>query len=141
MNEVPEGAVQSFTVKDGTLSEAIANVSSGGNGPAYAAALPTGEIAVMNYGGGNGRFISTGPSDALFGAVLADITFPVPSNGTSHPHMALEFGNEVLVPDLVRTVFAISTLILFVPSGSRYDLASQSKRRFYNKRVYSSADW
>ena len=48
-NENTQGAIQSFVVKqDGSLSEAIATTSSGGNGPAFAIPLSTGEVAAMN---------------------------------------------------------------------------------------------
>lgn len=50
VNEVEEGAVQSFAIgSDGILSaDAIANISSGGNGPAHLLALSTGQVSVMN---------------------------------------------------------------------------------------------
>jgi hypothetical protein len=52
VNEVEEGAVQSFAIgADGILSaDAIANISSSGNGPAHLLALSTGEVSVMNVG-------------------------------------------------------------------------------------------
>ncbi len=48
-NENTDGALQSFFVKqDGSLTAAIGQTSSGGNGPAFAVPLSTGEVAVMN---------------------------------------------------------------------------------------------
>ena len=48
-NENTQGAIQSFVIKqDGSLSEVIATTSSGGNGPAFAIPLSTGEVAAMN---------------------------------------------------------------------------------------------
>ena len=48
-NENTEGALQSFFVKqDGSLTPALGHTSSGGNGPAFAVPLSTGEVAVMN---------------------------------------------------------------------------------------------
>ena len=51
------------------------------------------------YGSGNGFVIPTSPDALHFDADAATlITFPAP---VSHPHMVLEHGNEILVPDLV----------------------------------------
>ncbi|KAF8634767.1 hypothetical protein AX15_000728 [Amanita polypyramis BW_CC] len=98
VNEGPQ-ALQSFIVNEqGELSTAISTVPSGGGAPAFAVALSTGEVAVMNYFGGNGKFIPT--VGEIFFDVAPTITFPPPVNGTSHPHMALEYKDEVFVPDL-----------------------------------------
>ncbi|KAH9920007.1 putative isomerase YbhE [Epithele typhae] len=100
-NENTEGALQSFSVgQDGSLTAAISTASSGGNGPAFAIPLSTGEVATMNFGSGNGLFIPTqeDPLQLVSGSPL--ITFPPPTGGVSHPHMALEVGEEVFVPDL-----------------------------------------
>ncbi|KAL1944023.1 hypothetical protein VTO73DRAFT_3841 [Trametes versicolor] len=97
-NENTEGALQSFFVKqDGSLTAAIGQTSSGGNGPAFAVPLSTGEVAVMNFGSGNGLIIPTeaDPLEFTEGAPLISFNAPV-----SHPHMALEVGSEVFVPDL-----------------------------------------
>ncbi|KAJ3513530.1 hypothetical protein NLJ89_g2895 [Agrocybe chaxingu] len=102
VNEVAVGAVQSFSVSStGELSQAIDTVSSGGDSPAFATALSTGAVAVVNYFGGNGRIIPTSNS-VRFDNTAPIITFPI-INGpetVSHPHMVLEHRDEVLVPDL-----------------------------------------
>ncbi|KAI0777680.1 putative isomerase YbhE [Trametes elegans] len=97
-NENEQGAVQSFIVKqDGSLTAAIGQTSSGGNGPAFAVPLSTGEVAVMNFGSGDGLVIPTeeDPLEFTEGAPLISFDAAV-----SHPHMALEVGKEVFVPDL-----------------------------------------
>jgi 6-phosphogluconolactonase (cycloisomerase 2 family) len=105
VNQVATGALQSFEINtNGTLSAPIDTVSTGGDRPAFAAALSTGEVAVFNYNSGNGRIIPTSSSPLDFDDSVPKITFPLTStspSAVSHPHMALEHNNEVLVPDLV----------------------------------------
>jgi 6-phosphogluconolactonase (cycloisomerase 2 family) len=102
VNEVDDGALQSYCVNaNGTLSGAINTVKTGGKSPAFTTALSTGEVAVFNYGSGNGRIIPTTSSPLIFDDSAPEITFPLTSTGVSHPHMALEHKHEVLVPDLV----------------------------------------
>ncbi|KAI0653934.1 putative isomerase YbhE [Cubamyces menziesii] len=97
-NENTDGALQSFFVKqDGSLTPALGQTSSGGNGPAFAVPLSTGEVAVMNFGSGNGLIIPTEEDPLQFTEGAPLISFPAP---VSHPHMALEVGSEVFVPDL-----------------------------------------
>ncbi|KAI0360680.1 putative isomerase YbhE [Trametes cingulata] len=97
-NENTDGALQSFFVKqDGSLTAAVGQTSSGGNGPAFAVPLSTGEVAVMNFGSGNGLVIPTEEDPLQFTEGAPLISFPA---AVSHPHMALEVGSEVLVPDL-----------------------------------------
>ncbi|KAG6853999.1 hypothetical protein C0991_011656 [Blastosporella zonata] len=103
VNEVTEGALQSFTVDcNGSLSPPISTVSSGGDGPAFATALSTGAVAIFNYGSGDGRIVPTKLHDpTTFVDSAPVITFPAPlPPNVSHPHMALQHGTEVLVPDL-----------------------------------------
>jgi 6-phosphogluconolactonase (cycloisomerase 2 family) len=102
--------LQSFDINpDGSLAGPIDQVSSGGNGPAYAGVLSTGQVAVMNYGSGNGKIIPTTSDPLHFSQDASLITFPQP-NGVSNPHMALEHGSEVLVSDLVSVkLFDISS--------------------------------
>ncbi|KAF5381803.1 hypothetical protein D9615_005402 [Tricholomella constricta] len=102
VNEAPTGALQSFEIdKAGALSDAIDTVSSGGDSPAFAAALSTGAVAVFNYNTGNGRIVPTTSSPLKFNDAAPVISFPQPQlPKVSHPHMALEFGREILVPDL-----------------------------------------
>ncbi|KAF5340451.1 hypothetical protein D9758_013557 [Tetrapyrgos nigripes] len=107
-NENPAGGLQSFTVTpNGVVSTAAETISSGGDSPAFAAALSTGQVAVFNYNSGDGRIVpltdgGLGFDDSASSAAL--IKFPVPtaptSEGVSHPHMALEVGKEIFVPDL-----------------------------------------
>lgn len=120
-NENTDGAIQSFVVKsDGLLTDVLATTSTGGNGPAFAIPFSTGEVAAMNvcaslsvsgtlshpplhdsqFGGGNGVIVPTEEDPTQFVADAPIITFGDVS--TSHPHMALEVGSEVFVPDLVR---------------------------------------
>jgi 6-phosphogluconolactonase (cycloisomerase 2 family) len=105
VNEVATGALQSYTINtDGTLSNAINTVKTGGNAPAFTTALSTGEVAVFNYNSGNGRIIPTTSSPLYFDDSAPEITFPLTSSSptaVSHPHMALEYKREVFVPDLV----------------------------------------
>ncbi|KAG7440486.1 putative isomerase YbhE [Guyanagaster necrorhizus] len=102
-NENTEGAVQSFTVtSNGVLSTTVDTVPTDGDSPAFAVALSTGQVAAMNYGSGNGRIIPTTSTPLDFDNTASVISFPTPSGGVSHPHMALEYGSEVLVPDLGR---------------------------------------
>ncbi|ESK84972.1 putative isomerase YbhE [Moniliophthora roreri MCA 2997] len=108
VNEVAIGALQSFTTSpDGVVTGPFDTVSSGGDSPAFALALSTGEVAVMNYGGGNGRIIPTTSDPLKFDNASAPvIAFPLPTNPVSerqagsHPHQVVEHGEEVLVPDL-----------------------------------------
>ncbi|KAJ7176736.1 Lactonase, 7-bladed beta-propeller-domain-containing protein [Mycena filopes] len=101
-NENTGGALQSFTISGSTLSSPVDTVPSDGDAPAFAVALSTGEVAIMNYSSGNGRIIPTTTSPEHFDNSAPVITFPPPvvAGGVSHPHMALEHGKEVFVPDL-----------------------------------------
>jgi len=102
-NEISSGALQSFSVApNGTLSHAVDTVASDGDSPAFAVPLSYGPVAIMNYSSGNGRVIpTTATSPEHFdGENAGVITFPTVAGGVSHPHMALEHGNEILVPDL-----------------------------------------
>ncbi|KDR71810.1 hypothetical protein GALMADRAFT_253558 [Galerina marginata CBS 339.88] len=95
------GSIQSFGIKtDGTLTDAIDTVSSGGRSPPFVTALSTGSVAVVNYASGTGRIIPTTSEGTKFDSFAPIITFPTPEVGTSHPHMVVENFGEVLVPDL-----------------------------------------
>lgn len=101
VNEVQSGALQSFDISStGVLSNPVDTVSSGGDSPAHVVPLSDGEVAIMNYSGGNGRIIATAGSPERFDPSAAVITFPPPVGGVSHPHMTLQHGDEVFVPDL-----------------------------------------
>jgi len=100
-NENTEGALQSFEIgEDGSLS-VLDTVSSGGDGPAFANPISTGQVAVMNFGSGDGRIIPTSSTDpSNFDDSAPVIKFPVPPSGQSHPHAAYQFNDEIFVPDL-----------------------------------------
>ncbi|KAJ7100693.1 Lactonase, 7-bladed beta-propeller-domain-containing protein [Mycena belliarum] len=101
-NENAGGALQSFEIAGSVLSRAVDTVPSDGDSPAFAAALSTGEVAILNYSSGNGRIIPTTTSPAEFSDNAPVISFPpqAASGGVSHPHMALQHGNEIFVSDL-----------------------------------------
>lgn len=103
VNEISLGAVQSYSILNGTLSGPIGTVETEGNGPAFCAKLSNGIVAAMNYGSGNGTFLPTSNDGKTFVPPVSGITFPPPSNGVSHPHMALEYNGEVFVSDLVSS--------------------------------------
>ncbi len=131
MNEIQPGALQSFMINaNGTLSAPQDTVATDGGSPAFAAALSTGQVGVMNYNTGNGRIISTMGSPLLFDKNAPVISFPQKPNTTSHPHMMVEHGNEVFVPDLVNLFFVevVTRNIDFRHyQGARYDLALSSE--------------
>ncbi|THH31642.1 hypothetical protein EUX98_g2531 [Antrodiella citrinella] len=96
-NEDTAGELQAFEVgAQGALIGPISQVSSGGDSPAFTAPLTTGQVAIMNYNSGNGLIVPTTTDPLHFGSANL-ITFPF--NG-SHPHMAVQHGSEVFVPDL-----------------------------------------
>ncbi|OCB91011.1 putative isomerase YbhE [Sanghuangporus baumii] len=99
VNENEPGALQSFVIGgDGLLSAPVSTVATGGDAPAFTVPLSTGQVAVMNYNTGNGKIIPTASDPLDFDDSSAPlITFPAT---VSHPHMALENDEEVLVPDL-----------------------------------------
>ncbi|KAK7052190.1 putative isomerase YbhE [Favolaschia claudopus] len=99
-NENSPGALQSFTIQGNTLSSAVDTTPSGGDSPAFAVALSTGEVAIMNYSSGNGRIVPTTSDAQHFSPNAPVITFPPPAGGVSHPHMAVQHGTEIFVPDL-----------------------------------------
>lgn len=142
VNEVsPIGAVQSFIIHpDGSLSTPQDTVSSTGDRPAFVAALSTGQVGVMNFDGGSGLFIPTTDSPLHFERNAPAITFPTKPNTISHPHMLLQHGDEVLVPDLVgptRLTSYSPTLILTqryrvkIPSGDLYSMDQIPARSSY----------
>ncbi|KAG9123157.1 hypothetical protein FRC07_000170 [Ceratobasidium sp. 392] len=101
-NEVnPVGGVASFIITDRTkgVAEKISKSSSFGADPAHLAGLSKArQVAVMDYSSGTGAFIPLGADLFTLNEARAQkITF----NATvSHPHQAVEVGDEVLVPDL-----------------------------------------
>jgi 6-phosphogluconolactonase (cycloisomerase 2 family) len=100
VNGVGPGALQSFTVNyDGSLTGPIDQVSSGGKNATFAGALSTGQVAVVNYSAGTGMVVPTTTDGLHFDRGATTITFTPPSTCMSHPHMTLQHGNEVFVPD------------------------------------------
>lgn len=122
-NENADGGLQSFTINsDGSLVTQD-TVSSGGDSPAFAVALSTGQVAVMNYNTGNGRVVPTNEG-LVFDQNAAVETFPLEnSTSVSHPHMALEHGGEIYVPDLVSSYY------IFVLSLTGVHVYSRDKTR------------
>ncbi|TFK50329.1 putative isomerase YbhE [Heliocybe sulcata] len=101
VNENDNGALQSYMVgPEGALAGPVDTIETGGGAPAFAAGLTTGQVAVMNYNSGNGKIVPTTNGGLLFDKTAPLITFPPPAGGVSHPHMAIQNGAEVLVPDL-----------------------------------------
>ncbi|KAF8160257.1 Lactonase, 7-bladed beta-propeller-domain-containing protein [Mycena galopus ATCC 62051] len=102
VNEVaPLGALQVYETTPGGGLILLDEVTSGGDGPAFCAPLTTGQVAIMNYGSGNGEIIPTVNGGTKFdNSTTVLVTFPPPPGGMSNPHMAYEHGNEVFVPDL-----------------------------------------
>ncbi|KAJ7810470.1 hypothetical protein B0H13DRAFT_2243446 [Mycena leptocephala] len=101
VNEVgPLGALQSYATSPGDGLSLLDEVSSGGNGPAFCGALSTGQVAIMNYGAGNGEIIPTIHGGTKFdNSTSVLLTFPPPVDGItgmSNPHMALEYGKRFL---------------------------------------------
>lgn len=96
-NENEDGAVQSFTVSpQGVLSSPISTISSGGSIPAHLHQLSNGKLAVMNYVSATGIVVDASPDKVHFGSPQV-LSF---AGNPSHPHMAYEYGSELLVPDL-----------------------------------------
>ena len=105
--------MQSFSISsNGALSGPIDTVGTGGDGPAYCVQLSNGVVAAMNYGSGNGSFIPTTIDGKTFVPPSSFVNFPPPTPpNVSHPHMALEHGGEIFVPDLVSVVLYLSLTI------------------------------
>jgi len=102
-NELTQGGLQSLSVLPNKSLKVAQTVSSGGNGPAFAAPISSGQVVVLNYGSGDGRIIPTETDPLQFDSSNSSsptITFPPPAATVSHPHMAVEVGNELLIPDL-----------------------------------------
>lgn len=115
VNENLSGALQSFVVSlNGSLTGPIDQVSTGGNGPAFAGCLSTGQVAAANFGDGTGKIIPTASDPSYFAQDATTITFPPPDGSVSHPHMALQHEDEVLVPDLVRITSCHSRLKFYM---------------------------
>jgi len=103
-NENEPGALQSFTITGSALSSAVDTAPSEGDDPAFAVALSTGkDVVILNYSSGNGRIFPTTTSAEQFNnasTAAPIITFPPPPGNVSHPHMALQYKNEIFVSDL-----------------------------------------
>ncbi|KAG5635490.1 hypothetical protein H0H81_011045 [Sphagnurus paluster] len=137
VNDGTPGSLKSFQINSsGALSQAVDTVPSGGDNPAHAIALSTGAVAVFNYNSGNGRIIPTTSNPLKFDNSAGIISFPQ-LQGASHPHMALEHGSEILIPDLVGPdLFAESfnsklTFIIIQGSDTIWRLAKSSSGSVY----------
>ncbi|GJE92408.1 isomerase YbhE-like protein [Phanerochaete sordida] len=97
-NEDEPGALQAFTIGPQGVLDLISTTPSGGDAPAFTTALNNGQVAIMNYNTGNGKIIPQTSDPLHFSTSAPLITFP--STTQSHPHMALQHGSEVFVPDL-----------------------------------------
>lgn len=117
VNENPVGAVQSYSINSNGTLTLIDTVSSGGDGPAFVTAVSTDLVAAMNYGSGSGYIIPKSYG-GTFDRSGQNITFPPPAGGVSHPHMALEYYDEIFVPDLVSIVIYLAcSLAIRIFSG------------------------
>jgi len=142
-NEVDPGIVQAFEIQpDGTLGQAITNINTEGFGPTHILTTDDGTIAAMNvrrvlhihrsgrltpfykFGGGNGAILQADPN-LNFGRGDV-IKFPIGPAGVSNPHQAIQFRDEILVPDRVRHYLAteLKRRDIYPSSiaGRRYDL-------------------
>jgi len=100
-NEVEQGLLQSYLVNpSGSLTGPTDSISSGGNGPAFCGPVSDTQVAVLNFGSGDGLIVPTTADPDIFTQNAPLITFPVPSGTASRPHMALPFNDEVFVADL-----------------------------------------
>ena len=115
VNEIAQGQLQSYTVNpNGSLTGPVDQVSTGGSLPNFTGFLPTGQIAVPNYGDGTGIVIPYTMDDPLLLSKNATpVTFPPPAATVSHPHMTLPHKNEVFFSDLV-SFFLFQTFYYFI---------------------------
>ncbi|KAF9531361.1 Lactonase, 7-bladed beta-propeller-domain-containing protein, partial [Crepidotus variabilis] len=100
INDQSTGALQAYTIdSQGYLSSPTDTISSGGDGPAHAAVLSSGAVAVVNYNSGTGRIIPTQSNGLKFDTSASTLSFPRGGN-VSHPHQIVEYNDELLIPDL-----------------------------------------
>ncbi|KXN85626.1 hypothetical protein AN958_10963 [Leucoagaricus sp. SymC.cos] len=137
VNEVSNGVVQSFIINSaGSLSGALDSAPTGGDNPAFAVALSTGQVVVMNYNTGDGRIIPT-TSPTTFNKDSPVITFPKAPDTQSHPHMVLEHSNEILGQDTIWRLTSDSSNN-WVISGSIPSKAGSGPRHMaiYEDRLF-----
>ncbi|TRM59000.1 Lactonase, 7-bladed beta-propeller-domain-containing protein [Schizophyllum amplum] len=102
-NEIsPVGSLEAFKIAEDGSVVSTDTISTQGNGPAFTTILSTGEVVGPNYGDNIVVFAPTDADDASkFDADAAyTIAMPTDEGITNHPHMALEYGDEVFVADL-----------------------------------------
>ncbi|KAF9269076.1 putative isomerase YbhE [Marasmius fiardii PR-910] len=101
VNQISPGLIRSFTTTpDGVIAGPFDTAPSGGDRPPHLLALSTGEVGVVNYDTGQGRFVPTASPLTFAIKTTPTIIFPAPEGGLSHPHMVFEHGpDEILVPD------------------------------------------
>ncbi|CAE6414625.1 unnamed protein product [Rhizoctonia solani] len=96
----PTGGLSTFLVTDRAKGVVVrSSQASTGADPAYIAGLAkTRQVAVMDYSGGSGSFIPLGADLLTLDESKAQrIKFDA---AESHPHQVVEYGDEILVPDL-----------------------------------------
>ncbi|KAF8602593.1 putative isomerase YbhE [Ceratobasidium sp. AG-I] len=103
--ETYTGAVLSFAIGSSGRLTQLGSVSTGGASPVHLTTFNNGtEIAAINYEGGNGRNIALTADKGHFGTAYPGITFngsgPQPRQTHARPHQVIEYGSELLVPDL-----------------------------------------
>lgn len=86
---------------DGSLSPPQDTIPTDGARPAFTTVLSTGQVGAANYNGANAIFVPTTGSPLSFAKNASPVAFPVNPGTLSHPHMVLEHGDEVFIPDLV----------------------------------------
>lgn len=104
VNELGSGIIHSYAVdSQGSLSGPLDTVSTGGEIPAYAAALTDGRVGVMNYASGTGRILKTTSSGSKFDDTAPVINFLQPGEEDSNPHQIVEYNNEFSFQIEVKT--------------------------------------
>ncbi|KAJ1306157.1 hypothetical protein OPQ81_010868 [Rhizoctonia solani] len=96
----PTGGLSTFLVTDRSKGVVVrsSNATTGAD-PAYIVALTKSrQVAVMDYSGGSGAFIPLQDDLLTLDESKAQT---IKFNATvSHPHQAVEYGDEILIPDL-----------------------------------------
>ncbi|KAF8325283.1 Lactonase, 7-bladed beta-propeller-domain-containing protein [Cantharellus anzutake] len=100
------GYVASYLIDSNGLLKQFSNTSSSGNDPPHLLVMQTGrEVVVPNYGSGNVQSHYLAEDELTFigssNVVTLQGSGPNPTRqGAPHPHQAVKYENEVLVPDL-----------------------------------------
>ncbi|CAE6419645.1 unnamed protein product [Rhizoctonia solani] len=125
-NEVnPVGGLSTFLITDRTNGVAVrSSTASTGADPAFIVGLAKNrQVAVMDYSGGSGSFIPLKDDLLTLDESKAQrIKF---NAAVSHPHMALEYGDEILIPDLVWRLKQSTATQAGVPNWAVQGFVSQ----------------